>query len=150
MSGISRRVHEAKNLIAEAGVLNVTGDKELQERLAQEHFTIVKNKGIHKLTLAIDERRHPEPAIGGTAALEILKEEFPSLGLTFGYIGNVGREGDHRSWRFFTTARAYNFWGTMESLSVSVPNPQDIDFDRVRRQLSKILTSKEVTLKPQA
>jgi len=34
-----------------------------------------------------------------------LAEKYPQIGLTFGYIGNLERWGDDRSWYFFTKVR---------------------------------------------
>jgi len=35
-------------------------------------------------------------------AMEAARVRFPELGLSFGYIGNLERWGDDRSWRIFT------------------------------------------------
>jgi len=37
--------------------------------------------------------------------LKEMQELFPQVGLSFGYIGNVERWGDERSWKFFTKVK---------------------------------------------
>jgi hypothetical protein len=54
------------------------------------------------------------PAANIEACVRGLAVEFPQLGLSFGYIGNVGRGYDDRGWRVFTTVRRDNrsqSWG---------------------------------------
>lgn len=46
----------------------------------------------------------PPDALIGHAVLA-LAAEFPALGLSFGYIGNVDRFGDDRGWRVFSNRR---------------------------------------------
>lgn len=46
----------------------------------------------------------PPDALIGHAVLA-LADEFPALGLSFGYIGNVDRFGDDRGWRVFSNQR---------------------------------------------
>lgn len=49
-----------------------------------------------------------------TAAVKALAAQYPQLGLSFGYIGDLGRNYDDRSWRVFTklvdkTGRSVSF-----------------------------------------
>lgn len=61
-----------------------------------------------------------------------LKEMFPALGVSYGYIGNLERWGDDRSWYVFTKIREHG-----DSMSVRLGGP-DIDMKDVTEQLRRI------------
>lgn len=64
---------------------------------------------------------------------EALRSMFPALDVRYGYIGNVERWGDERSWYVFTKLREQEG----RSMSVSLGGP-DIDMEKVAERLRGI------------
>ena len=82
--------------------------------------------------------------------LAALQAEFPTLGLSFGYIGNYyGTRGtpafrDDTSWRVFTN-QTYTTRG-LDGHSFSVEMPRgELDYDKARRLLRDALASGRIT-----
>lgn len=62
-----------------------------------------------------------------------LQAEYPNAGITVGYIGNVERWGDNRSWYVFTKLTP---WGGSERLNISF-EPKNIDYASIKSRLDK-------------
>lgn len=70
--------------------------------------------------------------------LPILQEAFPEAGITYGYLGNIERWGDNRSFYFFTTIKMVGLFG-VENLKIGVNDPKNVDQWQIRGRLTMVL-----------
>lgn len=72
------------------------------------------------------------------ALVEQLKQTFPALGLSFGYIGNCGHDYDDRGWRVFTNRRTEpGRFGT--SISFHLGGTDELESNcRLRRRMDLV------------
>lgn len=76
-----------------------------------------------------------------TKPIDTLIKAFADIGASFGYIGNVSRYGDDRSWRIFTKLSTRPAASACD-VSFHLNSPDDIDLaavtDWLERQRAKV------------
>lgn len=95
---------------------------------------------------SVDEKRRaaepPSPSEFMQKIADGMKEEFPDLNVSFGYIGGVGRFGDDRSFRFFcnppteTHSQSYGSWD-LDSLPRVAERLRETNAEEIRKWLTK-------------
>lgn len=86
--------------------------------------------------------------MNGRDLLPLLQEMFPTAGLTFGYIGNCGPNGEgyeNLSWHFFTKLPKVSDGFYNNAPSVPVADPKDVNPAYAVRALCRI-TGRKLTV----